>query len=182
MNYALVPPISMDKPTRCHWCTGMLKGLKNIYKGINSERHYCSALCHRDGEDRAIRYRGVLAGTISSHYLISACILALCMLAFIFTGGSRALAHNPETHQADPLSEARSEAFGTCCSGDDFLRVTLWERTDLGFRIYVAGRWMEAGHRVKVSNMENPDGEAKVWVNGPKDAPYVRCFMPGSLS
>jgi hypothetical protein len=45
-----------DKPTHCHWCTGMLRGLRNIYKGQNCSRHYCSEGCLREGEERAARY------------------------------------------------------------------------------------------------------------------------------
>lgn len=111
--------------------------------------------------------------------------LLICLTTIVFCGVAlttkRAHSHDPLTH-ANDLSEARSEAFGSCCDGTDFLRVTLWERTETGFRIFVHGKWMEAGHTVKVNNMQNPDGEAKVWVNGPKDAPYVRCFMPGVLT
>lgn len=36
-----------DKPTHCHWCTGMLRGLRNIYKGQYCSRHYCSEGCLR---------------------------------------------------------------------------------------------------------------------------------------
>ena len=44
------------EPTNCHWCTGMLRGLRNIFKGQNCSRHYCSEDCLREGEERAARY------------------------------------------------------------------------------------------------------------------------------
>ncbi len=44
------------RPTHCHWCTGMLRRLRNIYKGQNCSRHYCSEECLREGEERAARY------------------------------------------------------------------------------------------------------------------------------
>jgi len=45
-----------DKPSYCHWCTGMLRGLRNIYKGQNCSRLYCSEGCLGEGEARAARY------------------------------------------------------------------------------------------------------------------------------
>lgn len=115
-------------------------------------------------------------------YLTMALILAVLMLSFILWPKA-ARAHDPQTHQVDDLANAKSDAFGTCCNGDDYvyIRVSDWETTDTGYRIFVNGRWLEAKRNVKVSNMQNPDGEAKVWINGPKDDPYVRCFMPGAL-
>jgi hypothetical protein len=59
MLYRLRKPEPLDlddKPTHCHWCTGMLRGLRNIYKGQNCSRHYCSEECLRGGEERAARY------------------------------------------------------------------------------------------------------------------------------
>lgn len=99
-----------------------------------------------------------------------------------FTG--KAHAHDPSTHQADDLSKATSEAFGSCCVGDDYnkLRVGEWETTETGYRVFYKGRWLEGSRRTKVSNMENPDGEAKAWIFGEGDTAYIRCFMAGARS
>ncbi len=56
MPYRLKKPEPLhlnDKPTHCHWCTGMLRGLRNLYKGQNCSRHYCLEACLREGEERA---------------------------------------------------------------------------------------------------------------------------------
>lgn len=107
--------------------------------------------------------------------------LVLATFIWVFATTHKARAHDPQTHQADSLSEAKSDAYGVCCDGKDYLRVTDWETTDKGFRVYAHGKWYEASRSVKVSNMQNPDGEAKVWINGPVEAQYIRCFMPGTL-
>jgi hypothetical protein len=45
-----------------HWRTnplplaGLLKRLRNIYKGQNCGRYYCSQKCLKDGEERAAQY------------------------------------------------------------------------------------------------------------------------------
>jgi hypothetical protein len=56
MLYRLRQPEPSHLPTHCHWCTGMLRGLRNIYKGQNCSRHYCSEGCLGAGEERAARY------------------------------------------------------------------------------------------------------------------------------
>ena len=60
MRYSLEEPkplhLLTGEPTRCHWCTGLLKRQRNIYKGQNCERYYCSQKCLKDGEERAAQY------------------------------------------------------------------------------------------------------------------------------
>lgn len=96
----------------------------------------------------------------------------------------KAHAHDLDTHQADDLSKATSEAFGSCCVGDDYAKLVVgeWETTQTGYRVFYKGRWLEASRRVKVSNRENPDGEAKAWIFGEGDTAYIRCFMAGARS
>ena len=67
-RYTLDKPLPLaltTKPTICGWCSNLLKSVRNVYKGVNCERHYCSLRCHQLGEDRAIRYRATLAGKVS---------------------------------------------------------------------------------------------------------------------
>lgn len=112
--------------------------------------------------------------------LISLCAAVFCGVAF---NTKKAHSHDPQTHQTDALSEAHSDAYGRCCSGDDYLyvRVQDWETTATGYRVLYKGQWLEAPRSVKVRNVANPDGEAKVWIFGEPDTIYIRCFMPGSL-
>lgn len=113
-------------------------------------------------------------------------LIALCAAAFcgIVVNTKKASAHDPRTHLADALSEAKSDAYGRCCSGDDYMyvRVQDWETTETGYRVRIGGKWLNAGRNVKVNNMTNPDGEAKVWVFGDGETTYIRCFLPGTLS
>lgn len=114
--------------------------------------------------------------------LLAAAGLALAMLTFAC--GHKAHAHDPANHQADDLSKATSEAFGSCCVGDDYNKLVVgeWETTETGYRVFYKGRWLEGSRRTKVSNMENPDGEAKAWIFGEGDTAYIRCFMAGARS
>lgn len=109
-------------------------------------------------------------------------ILALLFLVMC-TELKRARAHNPDTHQADALSEAYSEAYGKCCLGDDYhkLRVEEWETTSTGWRAKWHGQWLDIPKSARVRNVMNPDGDAKIWVFGEPDSTYVRCFMPGAV-
>jgi hypothetical protein len=60
VRYSLEKPKPLHlltcEATRCHWCTGLLKRLRNIYKGQNCERYYCSQKCLKDGKERAAQY------------------------------------------------------------------------------------------------------------------------------
>jgi hypothetical protein len=109
-------------------------------------------------------------------------ILALFMIAFTFSGGSRAWAH--DHGQADDLANAKNQNNDVCCVGDDYtkLRIEEWETTESGWRIRWHGQWLDVPRRAKVGNMVNPDGDAKAWVFGAMETTYVRCFMPGALS
>jgi hypothetical protein len=44
MRYSLEKPKPLhllnDEPTHCHWCAGLLKRLRKIYKAQNCERYY----------------------------------------------------------------------------------------------------------------------------------------------
>lgn len=104
--------------------------------------------------------------------------LAIAMLTFALT--PRARAHDPNTHQADDLSKATSEAFGLCCNGQDWSRVSIWETTTTGYRIMYKGEWLDGPRGVKVKNIPNPDGEAKAWIYYMEGKPYIRCFMPSA--
>lgn len=107
---------------------------------------------------------------------------ALAVYLLMFACGHKAHAHNPDTHQPDALSDARSDAYGMCCSGDDYVRISTWETMATGYRIMYKGEWLEGSRGVKVNNMENPDGEAKAWIYNMGGKPYIRCFMAGARS
>lgn len=111
-------------------------------------------------------------------------VIAVVSLLFI-TGLvhiKRAHAHDPSTHQADSLSEAKSKLYGSCCIGDDYqkIRVEEWEPTATGWRVLHKGQWLDVPKLAKVDNMTNPDGDAKAWIFNAEN-PYVRCFMPGAM-
>jgi hypothetical protein len=60
VRYSLKKPKPLHllngEPTLCHWCTGPLKSLRDIYNGRNCERYYCAQECLKDGEEREARY------------------------------------------------------------------------------------------------------------------------------
>lgn len=57
-------PFSHQKEV-CHWCNGSLARLHHIFKGINSQRHYCSAEHLANGENAYIRKIADAAGRVS---------------------------------------------------------------------------------------------------------------------
>lgn len=113
-------------------------------------------------------------------YLAGATVLAVVLLDVALT--HKAKAHDPDTHQADDLSKSKSDAYGLCCNGTDYVRISTWESTAAGYRVFYKGEWIEGSRSVKVNNMENPDGEAKAWIYYTEGKPYIRCFMAGARS
>jgi hypothetical protein len=163
---------------RCDWCGNLLSTCRCVYKVQGEERYYCSQSCFLQGEERRLRYRAALAGTVHAHW--TATLVSIAVLAFILSGGTSALAHDPRTHQVDELANARSKAGGLCCDGKDYTIPYSWERTERGYRIHFGGRWVDIPKDAEVNNMRNPDGEAKAWLAFDEQGePYVRCFMPG---
>ena len=78
------------KPTHCHWCRGLLKGLRDSYNGKNGERYYCSQECFREGEERAAQY-AIAGSRLQSHWYVAvAGMLAVLMIAFASTPKGRA--------------------------------------------------------------------------------------------
>lgn len=117
------PVLAYTKPTTCHWCGGSLRTIRNVYKGKDSERYYDAENCLMRGEDRELRRKATLAGTVCSPWYIgAAAILAVFMLTFTFTGGSRAWAQSHEGHAANHDTYKgwlQSNGFSSCCNGDD---------------------------------------------------------------
>ena len=53
-----------DQKHNCHWCGSSLQRLRVVYKGKDSQRHYCSTEHLAYGEERALRYKAALAGQV----------------------------------------------------------------------------------------------------------------------
>jgi hypothetical protein len=89
-------------------------------------------------------------------------------------------AHEPQTHQANELADARNKVGGMCCDGQDYEIPLDWKRTDFGFRIKLVGHgWLDADAQVEVANKKK-DGEARAWLYSDEMGGWhVRCFMPG---
>jgi hypothetical protein len=94
MRYSLKKPESLQllngKPTHCDWCTGLLKGLRDIYNGNHRERHYCSQECLKEGEEPAAQYAIAGSRLQSRWYVAVAGMLAVLMVAFASTPRARA--------------------------------------------------------------------------------------------
>lgn len=111
MRYGLETPIPLGKPTRCGWCGNALNTCRRIFKVKDHERYYCAEICFLQGEERRLRYLAALAGTVHVHWTVAlASILAAFMLAFTFTGGSKAWAHDFYG------SWQRADGKGSCCN------------------------------------------------------------------
>ncbi len=126
-----------------------------------------------------MRYR-LKHNIINFLLLLGSVVLAIFM--FIAVYGTKARAHSPDTHQTDSLADAKSEAYGLCCNGEDWVRISQWETTASGYRIFYKGEWLEGSRSVKVRNIPNPDADAKAWIYYMEGKPYIRCFMPSAQS
>ena len=98
MNFGLdkTVPFSHQRET-CHWCGNNLNRIRNIYKGKDSERFYCSETCLVKGEDRAIRYRATLAGTVNSPWYVALAVVILA-LAVCCVGSRKGHAQEHKHH------------------------------------------------------------------------------------
>jgi hypothetical protein len=103
--------------------------------------------------------------------------LALILIVWFHTG---AQAHDPRTHQVTSLGSAKSKAGTLCCDGKDYTIPSNWERTPDGFRVLIRDTWLTVPKDAVVSNVPNPDIEAKVWLLTAEGVMLVRCFMPGA--
>lgn len=150
-------------------------------------KELCSKRCQEYEALRAIERR---AGDAFAYdvvrtpwYLVLAAFLAAFMVIYA-TSPRKSWAHDPNTHLADGFSAAKSKKGDLCCDGKDYTYVSprSWERTDKGYRIRVHGRWVDVPADALVTNMVNPDGEAKVWLYEEGGQFFARCFMPGAES
>ncbi len=113
---------------------------------------------------------------------------ALCWLVIFLAGSgmvciivaTRVHAHDPHTHQANALADAKSPLHGLCCSGDDYIIPGDWSQNEDGsYHVLIGKDWIDVPKEAEVTNMKNPDMEAKAWVYYLNGKPVARCFMPG---
>lgn len=57
-------PFSHQKDM-CHWCGNSLARIRNIFKGLNCERYYCSVSHLASGEEAELLKRIKAAGEVS---------------------------------------------------------------------------------------------------------------------
>jgi hypothetical protein len=96
LRYSLDVPLKLnDHSSRCEWCANLLAPTRRIWKVRGAHRYYCSKPCFLQGEERRLRYAARYASTIHLHWTaVLAAILSILMVAFVFTGGTRAWAQN----------------------------------------------------------------------------------------
>ena len=162
-------------PKHCGHCASPLKRVATVWRCRQTKSDYCSRPCLEAG-------RLTKAATMQSPwYLVAALLLMALSITYTVMGGRKAFAHDPHTHLADAFSTAKSKSGTLCCDGNDYTYVSpsSWERTDTGFRVYVQKQWVDIPIDALVTNMTNPDGEAKVWLYTDSGQVFARCFMPG---
>lgn len=160
------------EPINCFWCGDKLQGHVLRKEG----KLYCNEVCAKLGEERRLAYLATLAGKVC---VIGAMALSIFLVSFALTPKARA--HDPRTHAPDELHDSYSDAYGKCCTGDDFVIITTWEPTRNGYRIMYKGEWLDAPDNVVVKNHYSPDGETRAWIYGEPDSTYVRCLLPGAM-
>lgn len=113
-------------------------------------------------------------------------IAAFCWLGIFLAGaslpGSVVYGHDPHTHQVNSLSDARSVQWGLCCNGKDYTVPNDWKQVEGGYKVLIGTVWLDVPKEAEVTNMRNPDMEAKVWLLQGEGETYVRCFLPGAMT
>lgn len=113
---------------------------------------------------------------------------ALCWLGIFLAGAdissiilaTRVHGHDPLTHQVNSLSAARSPQGGLCCTGNDYVVPQDWKQSGVGYKVLIGAVWLDVPKEAEVTNMRNPDMEAKVWLMYMEGEQIVRCFLPGA--
>lgn len=173
MRYGLDNSQIQKEPLLCHWCGNNLKGIRNVYKGKDCERWYCSEEHHKKGEEQAaLRARAALRrgwDVVSSHYLVSASILVMLMLAFIVSGGHKAWAQ--ETIQAHPGHEKYHVDFYSKWQRPDYLGSSccdekVWHDNN-GYR-YSTGHCYPAPDSKLINGVWWVELDNQIWVKVPE--------------
>ena len=106
MRYSLGVPLNLNgHSSHCKWCANLLAPARSIWTVRDAHRYYCSELCFLQGEERRLRCAAKLADAVHLHWTAKlAVILSVLMVAFIFTGGTRAWAQDVDgtVHQKHP--------------------------------------------------------------------------------
>ncbi|MEK7994734.1 MAG: hypothetical protein AAB403_13100 [Planctomycetota bacterium] len=112
-------------PKYCGFCSANLAHCRNVWRDRELRADYCSRTCLEGA--RLTRAAGMIH---SPWYVGLATILAVFMLAFTFTGGTRAWAQDVDgtVHQQHSGHAAnhniykgwtQSNGWSSCCNGDD---------------------------------------------------------------
>jgi hypothetical protein len=107
---------------------------------------------------------------------------AIGLIVGLMTG--TALAHDSSQPANDAwLKEQRNVEGQVCCAGDDVLRANdiEWDASGGHYRVKVGEEWLDVPPWAVVRG-PNRMGRMLVWLDSVEGFPYVRCFMPGTLS
>lgn len=101
---------------------------------------------------------------------------------------SPVLAHFHGDHQELNawVSQLQSRKHVRCCSLDDgtLLSEPDWETQNKPFshfRVHIEDKWVDVPDDTLVDGANRAD-HALVWINHLNGEPYVRCFMPGTMT
>jgi hypothetical protein len=115
------------------------------------------------------------------------------ILAALFLLGSTVLAHDHDRPDLDAwYSSLTNQRNGSCCDGSEALSIANpdWDTSsseEYPYKVFLKGHWVPVP-AFAVVKQRNRVGIAKVWPiltdddGNEYEVPYVRCFLPGSLT
>ena len=115
-------------------------------------------------------------------FILSA-ILALVFLITSLIG--QAHAHDKNRPELDSWYRSLKSGKGPCCGGPSedatHLSELQWRTKGDGYEVFIENEWIDVPPAAIVP-VPNVDGRALVWLYHYDGHPFVRCFMPGTLS
>jgi hypothetical protein len=111
----------------------------------------------------------------------AACQTSIGLIAALAAGTALAHDHSHPVNDAW-LKEQRNADDQVCCNGEDVLSANDIEWDASGkYRVKIGSEWLDVPPWALVRG-PNRMGRMLVWLGFVEGEPYVRCFMPGTLS
>ncbi len=109
------------------------------------------------------------------------------LFAALSLGIACASAHDDGRYANSPLKpwfeSLHSKGGGPCCANADGLELTDvdWDTRDGHYRVRIQGQWIDVPDD-RVITEPNRTGRTIVWPYYINGRPFVRCFMPGTMT
>ncbi len=109
------------------------------------------------------------------------------ILAMLALGIGWAYAHDDGRYANSPLKpwfeSLHSKGGGPCCANTDGMRLADvdWDTKDGYYRVRIQGQWIDVPEDTVIKE-PNRAGRTIVWPYYINGKPYIRCFIPGTMT